>query len=371
MDGASIPRSPDLPDDLKPLGRRNALRVSDTGFNDDCRRLVTAIKEVLEQNAAELREREEKGRLEIEQKRREELEKQRVHAEDSERQRLAAEQREKERVEKHKRNHLDTERRETEPLEAEARQREEKERLKAEKDRQEQLETERLEKDRLDAEKSEKQRLAAQQREKELVEVEQRERKRFVAQRGKKEHPGAERNERRDPGPWRIGRVIIAGRYAKTFFVLGSMAVLVVLIMSVFQLGTNHNPRINGERTVVIRSDNYCDLVRGIELSNDPHGDSDFIFRVSYGMPYLYPSPRSGFVFLKKADGTRLDQIALGDIESLNFGDGTVRFPLTRADRAAVAAGEFYGYRLRNIYYGALRVVSVAPDLVISFVNYR
>src|SRR6476660_8974143 len=85
VDGASIPRSPDLPDDLKPLARRNALRVSDTGFNDDCRRLVTAIEQVLEQNAAELRAREEKARLEIELKRREELEKQPSNAEESER----------------------------------------------------------------------------------------------------------------------------------------------------------------------------------------------------------------------------------------------------------------------------------------------
>jgi TIR domain len=67
VDGASIPQSPDLPDDLKPLARRNALRVSDTGFNDDCRRLVTAIEEVLEQNAAEKRERDERERLEAEQ----------------------------------------------------------------------------------------------------------------------------------------------------------------------------------------------------------------------------------------------------------------------------------------------------------------
>ena len=35
VDGASMPRSTDLPDDLKPLVRRNALRVSDTGFDGD------------------------------------------------------------------------------------------------------------------------------------------------------------------------------------------------------------------------------------------------------------------------------------------------------------------------------------------------
>jgi TIR domain len=60
VDGALMPRSSELPDDLKPLVRRNALRVSDTGFDDDCRRLVAAIEQVL----AERHQREEKERLE-------------------------------------------------------------------------------------------------------------------------------------------------------------------------------------------------------------------------------------------------------------------------------------------------------------------
>ena len=63
VDGALMPRLTDLPDDLKALVRRNALRISDTGFEDDCRRLVGAIEQVLEKNAAERREREEKERL--------------------------------------------------------------------------------------------------------------------------------------------------------------------------------------------------------------------------------------------------------------------------------------------------------------------
>jgi len=63
VDGALMPRSTDLPDDLKTLVRRNALRVSDTGFDDDCRRLVAAIEQILERNAAERREKE---RLEAE-----------------------------------------------------------------------------------------------------------------------------------------------------------------------------------------------------------------------------------------------------------------------------------------------------------------
>ena len=45
VDGVAMPAPTDLPDDLKPLVRRNALLVSDMGFDDDCRRLVAAIKQ--------------------------------------------------------------------------------------------------------------------------------------------------------------------------------------------------------------------------------------------------------------------------------------------------------------------------------------
>jgi hypothetical protein len=64
VDGASMPLSTDLPDDLKLLVRRNALQVAETHFDDNCRRLVVAIEQVLEKAAAERREREEKERLE-------------------------------------------------------------------------------------------------------------------------------------------------------------------------------------------------------------------------------------------------------------------------------------------------------------------
>jgi len=66
VDGALMPQSNDLPDDLKPLVRRNALQVGDTHFDDDCRRLVAAIEQVLEKNTAKRREREEKERLDHE-----------------------------------------------------------------------------------------------------------------------------------------------------------------------------------------------------------------------------------------------------------------------------------------------------------------
>jgi hypothetical protein len=63
VDGVSMPRAGDLPDELKLLVRRNALQVGDTHFDDDCRRLVAAIEQALEKTAAERREREEKERL--------------------------------------------------------------------------------------------------------------------------------------------------------------------------------------------------------------------------------------------------------------------------------------------------------------------
>jgi hypothetical protein len=84
VDGALMPRPTELPDDLKPLVRRNALRISDTSFDGDCQRLVAAIKQILEKAAAE-EEARKKDRLESE--RRESEEKQREEFESSEAQR--------------------------------------------------------------------------------------------------------------------------------------------------------------------------------------------------------------------------------------------------------------------------------------------
>jgi hypothetical protein len=53
IDGASMPKMAELPDDLKPLVRRNALPLSDTRFDDDCRRLVATIEQVFESTKAE------------------------------------------------------------------------------------------------------------------------------------------------------------------------------------------------------------------------------------------------------------------------------------------------------------------------------
>jgi TPR repeat protein len=53
VEGASMPRSGDLPENLKPLVRRNALSVSHDGFRADAERLIDSVDEVLEAAQAE------------------------------------------------------------------------------------------------------------------------------------------------------------------------------------------------------------------------------------------------------------------------------------------------------------------------------
>ena len=49
VEGASMPRSGDLPDDLKSLvPRRQALEVSHNRFNADSERLISAVERALE-----------------------------------------------------------------------------------------------------------------------------------------------------------------------------------------------------------------------------------------------------------------------------------------------------------------------------------
>jgi hypothetical protein len=101
VDGALMPRADDLPQDLKPIVRRNALAVTTISFEGDLQRLAGAIRQVLEKVAADQREKE---RLEAELRKKERLEaelreKERGEAGQGEKERLEAEQREKERLE--------------------------------------------------------------------------------------------------------------------------------------------------------------------------------------------------------------------------------------------------------------------------------
>jgi tetratricopeptide (TPR) repeat protein len=174
VDGVRMPRSTDLPGDLRSLVWLHALSITaGSNFDVDCQRLAAAITLVLEKAAAE-----EKERLAVGQR-----EKERLEAEQREKERLAAEERQKE------------------PLAAEQRK---KERLEAEQREKERLEAKQREKERLEAEQR---CLEAEQREKERLEAEQRERKRLEAERREKERLVAEQleqenerlvNERRD-----------------------------------------------------------------------------------------------------------------------------------------------------------------------------
>jgi hypothetical protein len=107
-----MPRPIDLPEDLKPLVRRNALLITDTSFEGDCQRLAAAIRQVLEKAPAVAEERE---RLDAERRQREEKQRQ-------ESERLASGQREKDRLkaaERLEKERLQAEQREKARLEAE------------------------------------------------------------------------------------------------------------------------------------------------------------------------------------------------------------------------------------------------------------
>jgi hypothetical protein len=52
VQGASMPGTDELPEDLAPLTRRNAFELHDTGWSDDIRRLITVIERVIKGTSA-------------------------------------------------------------------------------------------------------------------------------------------------------------------------------------------------------------------------------------------------------------------------------------------------------------------------------
>src|SRR5690348_13239256 len=85
VDSASMPQRGELPDDLKPLTRRNALNISHDRFPADAERLISAVEQVLESARVERqRKREEQERMEADQR---EIE----HLQQEEQERLRAE----------------------------------------------------------------------------------------------------------------------------------------------------------------------------------------------------------------------------------------------------------------------------------------
>jgi hypothetical protein len=88
VDGASMPRSADLPEDLKALVRRQAVAVSHDRFRADAERLIDAVGRALGGAQAELQrkgDREGKERLQVEQGEKERVEAQRRGREGKER----------------------------------------------------------------------------------------------------------------------------------------------------------------------------------------------------------------------------------------------------------------------------------------------
>lgn len=53
VDGASMPKATELPEDLKPLSTLNALRVTEASFDGDCKRLTDAIKLILDASTSD------------------------------------------------------------------------------------------------------------------------------------------------------------------------------------------------------------------------------------------------------------------------------------------------------------------------------
>jgi hypothetical protein len=132
VEGASIPRDNDLPDDLKALARRQALGVSHDRFRADADRLVGAVEQALESARLEQqRKREEEQRLGAERLEREEAERRRAEQEREQKERLEVERRQRDaldRLEAEK----ESERLQTKQREAQRHQEEEQQRPSAE-----------------------------------------------------------------------------------------------------------------------------------------------------------------------------------------------------------------------------------------------
>jgi hypothetical protein len=389
VEGASMPRSSDLPDNLKLLVRRNALELSHNRFNADFGRLVTTIERVLEKADAEREQGAEKERLQAQ------------HRENDEKQKLEIQLRQAA---------------ETERLEVGRRLKEQQERLEAEQRERERLETERLEKERLNSlrlenerqqtelpgakeEKSEEnEQLGAVKRErpsrgskiwlKELEkrmaeeevptpigdkilrkEAEERERKR-LEEKGRLE--AEQRKDRIGPDK-RFRRFPQLLRKYKTVLVLGATAVIIVLSLSFFGRNFGTPVVVPGETVGVltqgvatIHENQWFDLERGNAIP-----DGDFTWRNESG-PVLVPSSGSGFTFLKQEiDQKGFEGITEMELSRRPFINGKIIVVGTLSATVHLQVGDVFSYLIKGKYHGKFLVKSEAPSLVISFVTYK
>jgi len=161
VDGASVPRVEDLPDELKPLAQRNAWEISHTRYRADMDRLIGKLQE----HAADLARKR------------------------AEREQLAQEKAEAERL---------------------AAQKVEEERIKREKAEQDRLPREKAEAERVERERAEAERLAAQKAEEERIARERAEAERLAAQKAEEERIAREKAEssRVEPGSWPLGHIL-------------------------------------------------------------------------------------------------------------------------------------------------------------------
>jgi tetratricopeptide (TPR) repeat protein len=126
-----MPRSSDLPDNLKLLVRRNALELSHNRFNADFGRLVTTIERVLEKADAEREQRAEKERLQPQRSENDENKKSEIQLRQAEIERLEISRRRKEEQER-----VDAEQREKKRLETERLEKESPDSLRLENEHQ-------------------------------------------------------------------------------------------------------------------------------------------------------------------------------------------------------------------------------------------
>jgi hypothetical protein len=201
IERSAMPLSTELPDNLKPLARRNALEISHTRFHSDTRRLIVALELALEQAEADRKAEAERAaaekaeaegraaeKAEAERIATEEAEAERVADEKAEAERLAAKKAETERVaaEKAEADRLAAQKAETERIAA---QQAEADRLAAEKAEAERLAAEKAETERIAAQKAEADRLAAEKAEADRLAAEKAEADRTVADKERVERP--------------------------------------------------------------------------------------------------------------------------------------------------------------------------------------
>jgi flagellar biosynthesis GTPase FlhF len=356
VEGATMPEAADLPDELKALVRRNALKLSHDRFRTESELLASTVGRVLENAEARHRELQERERLETE------------RHETEEKERREAERRQKE---------------EQEQLAAEQRQREETERINEGRER-EQREREKAEV----CERQEEEQPDGRRRENEehaRLKVEALQRQSEVREQRKEEtvppifETGLAGENATSPQP--VGPAIVPSRSQPKRKWLPVAALALIIMIAGIWFATHQERTVRNFRTpvvsaetvgvlakgvVTIHENHWCDLERGTEMP-----DGDLTWRNESG-PVLVPSSGSGFALLKrKSDQEDFERITKMELSRHTFVNGEVIVAGPQKDTVHLQVGEVYSYLIKGRYYGKFLVESETPDLVISFVTYN